>query len=84
MDNIINLTTYYVLKEYMPEVKAVDVEERQAVVEKLVEMGKAVKQPDLGYNNNGKSFNGTKIILEFLIRYDGDSSYEKFQIGIIS
>ncbi|MBA9086517.1 hypothetical protein FHR92_002995 [Fontibacillus solani] len=63
MNDVLYSKIYYVLKEAMPQVIEAPAEEKQAVVEKLVELGKAVKQPEIG--GNGKSFFGKNLMLDF-------------------
>ncbi|MGV2886201.1 hypothetical protein [Paenibacillus taichungensis] len=80
MNDVLYSRVYYVLKEAMPQVTAAPEGGKQAIVEKLVEMGKAVKQPEI--SGNGKSFIGQKLMLEFFAQYNQDVAYEKFEVHI--
>ncbi|WP_138753554.1 hypothetical protein [Paenibacillus sinopodophylli] len=80
MNDILYSKIYYVLKEAMPQVNESSNGEKQAVIEKLVEQGKAVGQPESG--GSGKSFFGQRLMLEFFSQYDQDSTYEKFEVQI--
>ncbi|WP_028563748.1 hypothetical protein [Paenibacillus pinihumi] len=71
-NDVLYSKTYYVLKEAMPQVVDAPTGEKQSIVEKLVELGKAVKQPEI--NGSGKSLIGYKLMLEFFSRYDQDTT----------
>lgn len=79
MNDPIYHMTYFVLNAAMPEVRSAPVGEAQAVIEKLVEQGKAVKQPSLG---SGKSNIGVHLYMQFLLRYEQDNNYTKFEIKV--
>ncbi|MFX3638009.1 MAG: hypothetical protein ACE3L7_05110 [Candidatus Pristimantibacillus sp.] len=53
------------------------------VVERLVELGKAVRPPEQ-VTGGGKSFFLQKLLSEFFSHYDKDSAYEKFEVQITS
>lgn len=78
--DILYSKVYYVLKEAMPQIVDASAEEKQTVADKLVELRKAVKQPEI--RGSGKSLIYYNHLLEFFAQYDQDSEYEKFEIQI--
>lgn len=71
---------YYVLKESVPLLSNTPEEDKKAIVEELVRQEKAVRQPEFNTAGMGKSFISKKLMMEFLIQYDPNPNFEKFEI----